>query len=1211
MMRPSAEEKGSGGMTGRCPFSSASSNSLCPYPAPPVNSAFFSPQQLQDLFPFHLVVDNNFTVIQEGNKLSPYLQGISAMGTHIGNVFQLKFPKCEWNWADIILNIDSSFEMRLANTTFVTDILTAQSKGKLLAGDRSNNAGDPQKRSVPNSTRPSADINISAADITYRRVQHLTLKGGIYISDPSLDPTLSHFCAFFLVSPKVHNMTEMLQHNVSLPDFPRHSCQRDFAILGDHLMSETRIALKLDVMNKKLDKDLVGALQDSEAEKLVAKARADRLEQLPVHLAVIEKMPEEVVLERIGQYPETLLERDYDGKTAFEHCLESEGYYEAVLKIVRDRLPFDPVTKLPVPSEKHGFVWTKVVQSFKYAKIVKSAIDEFIHISHELAHAKDDEGRPAVYIASPLCQRHIKESLYFYRRYEIAAIDVPHHKSATCTLHIAIDHGNNDQRVALKFMAVKDQYLIEQEIRRLGDFHEDYVISILRCHDGEIDPAFHQEVVRRGLQKYPYCIVMPAAERNLQTIISAERIAGRDWAQIKTIGNQVAEALQHMHQKGVLHGDVKPLNIMRCDGRVKLIDLDASASTLTGYSGGKSSSAYVPPCLLHHTGKEILIRICPLDPVTKKPITVGLPYEVVPAAYPHDSWALGAVLYELCAGIKLFLQDDEDNIDPESMQDLYNFTDDFKQKKLAKIADPQARNLVSQLLSRDPRKRPNFHQVLAHPFLSGKKASRMIGDTAEFDVFLSYRVNSDLETAAFLYETLTQKGLKVWWDKTCLLPGVPWEVGFTDGLLKSRIFLPIFSRGAINSPTERSQNFNVLGADSECDSLLLEMRLALELQTRDLVEKIYPVFIGDRLLECDSPGSLSSSLSSVATVSSEAVYGHYFKDGCHPKINNDDVVASVEKQLRLHLERLCLGSPLLEEMTIAAVVKAIVKNQGHVVDGMLGPAYLKVQQDILKMQTQQLQMHQKEQEQLRQQQEQEMRQKPPPPPPKQMMMQQQQQLNDKVSMSNKLPTREAFTAAVMSSVDSSSDSVSLKSGLKGSVLSPLPSKYANVKVSIDDARINEMASYLHECGLTRGKSKQYAQKLVLVNNVDSPKTLLKIYDNLRLMNILNNVMDRQDAEAVSREIFKLRKNERGGRYRTPERSSNSNNGNLPSLGRREFLSQIESVPSQLPSLANVAPLSGHSHSPAVGLMSSESDKQAANRLQRRAARGMRRNTTDD
>ena len=62
----------------------------------------------------------------------------------------------------------------------------------------------------------------------------------------------------------------------------------------------------------------------------------------------------------------------------------------------------------------------------------------------------------------------------------------------------------------------------------------------------------------------------------------------------------MAEALQHMHRNGVMHGDVKPLNIMRCDGRVKLIDLDASASLLNGYSGGKSSSAYLPPCLLVH-----------------------------------------------------------------------------------------------------------------------------------------------------------------------------------------------------------------------------------------------------------------------------------------------------------------------------------------------------------------------------------------------------------------------------------------------------------------------------------------------------------------------------------------------------------------------------------------------------------------------------------
>ena len=68
--------------------------------------------------------------------------------------------------------------------------------------------------------------------------------------------------------------------------FPyRHSFQRDFAILGDHLMSETRIALSLDVLNKQLDRDLMGALLESEGDKLVAKQREEALENLPIHSA--------------------------------------------------------------------------------------------------------------------------------------------------------------------------------------------------------------------------------------------------------------------------------------------------------------------------------------------------------------------------------------------------------------------------------------------------------------------------------------------------------------------------------------------------------------------------------------------------------------------------------------------------------------------------------------------------------------------------------------------------------------------------------------------------------------------------------------------------------------------------------------------------------------------------------------------------------------
>jgi RIO-like serine/threonine protein kinase len=74
---------------------------------------------------------------------------------------------------------------------------------------------------------------------------------------------------------------------------------------------------------------------------------------------------------------------------------------------------------------------------------------------------------------------------------------------------------------------------------------------------------------------------MPAAERSLEHVISAERIAGVDLKAIKAFGADIGEALQYLHQKqglreGLVHGDFKPRNVVRINGDWKLIDFDAA-----------------------------------------------------------------------------------------------------------------------------------------------------------------------------------------------------------------------------------------------------------------------------------------------------------------------------------------------------------------------------------------------------------------------------------------------------------------------------------------------------------------------------------------------------------------------------------------------------------------------------------------------------------
>lgn len=643
--------------------------------------------------------------------------------------------------------------------------------------------------------------------------------------------------------------------------------------------------------------------------------RTMRLRNLPVHMSISMKKhdKDEDLHKFIIENLATLHEKDYDGNTAFQLAMEHETSIETQQLLLEYSLPINPINKEEISSDIHNFHWTEAIQNDENVDIIVNILDKYPNLINCLVSTVDKDGRVALSIASPLCQYQMKIRTLFLRKYEIFDVKHPIHISPTAMVHLVKEHVINGKVLnrALKFMSIKEQYLCEIETRKNESFNTEYVIELKCAYDSMSDDIFKAELDKFGFNTYAYCIVMDAGEKDLETIILREDIVAKDYDAIRLLTKQLAIAIQSLHDFGYIHGDIKPMNIMRIEGQIKLIDLDASRKIGSDYSNFKYSSAYLSPELISLTPqcKEILITDT-TNNWSEQSLTFGL----LLCHWSQDSWSFGVVLYKLLTGVSLFLSNTTDSIHPSSILDLYHFTDNFKDNMLSSISNKFARNLVYKLLSKDPNLRPNMHAVLQHPFVTGLQPMRMPDEPAEYDVFISYRVRCDFKYAEELYLFLTKIGVRVWWDKTCLEPGENWQIGFCKGLVKSLIYIPILSREAINSLAFQTNNYNELEADSPIDNLLLEQYLSLELVARGLFKKVYPVLLGDEI--------------------KESFHNDFFFDECFPKIKDSVVVPNtVISALKSNLYHLSLGSPLLDIMNVKQVLDELLMCQGKVVKG--------------------------------------------------------------------------------------------------------------------------------------------------------------------------------------------------------------------------------------------------------------------------------------
>ena len=105
----------------------------------------------------------------------------------------------------------------------------------------------------------------------------------------------------------------------------------------------------------------------------------------------------------------------------------------------------------------------------------------------------------------------------------------------------------------------------------------------------------------------------------------------------------------------------------------------------------------------------------------------------------------------------------------------------------------------------------------------------------------------------------------------------------------------------------------------------------MELQGLDLIEKMFPVFIGN-----------------LDATTSE--YTHYFGSGCHPSLP-DTAIKSVEEKLRHHMESQALGTPLEPDRTVKSVVAAITACQDAFIVGPADATVADAAASIVKMLT--------------------------------------------------------------------------------------------------------------------------------------------------------------------------------------------------------------------------------------------------------------------
>ncbi|TPX67887.1 hypothetical protein SpCBS45565_g03510 [Spizellomyces sp. 'palustris'] len=199
-----------------------------------------------------------------------------------------------------------------------------------------------------------------------------------------------------------------------------------------------------------------------------------------------------------------------------------------------------------------------------------------------------------------------------------------------------------------------------------------------------------------------------------------------DVEKVREVARGLCRGLQYLHEKGIVHRDLKLQNILLDDkGVVKICDFGFSSflqqnAALTSVKG---TPIYMAPELIREQ----------------------------PYTHAIDLWALGVILYELFVGIPPFYTTNIFKLVNLILEESIKWPPDIP---------PDLRNFLGGLLRKDPRDRLNWPELADHPFLEEQKpmAARELARHLDSAIDLPEKPSHRDEEAGGLNESNSRSG---------------------------------------------------------------------------------------------------------------------------------------------------------------------------------------------------------------------------------------------------------------------------------------------------------------------------------------------------------------------------------------------------------------------------------------------------------------------